>query len=119
MKEKVLQAKNVEVWTNTRTLEIVEENMVKAVRVMRLGEAMLNVQGIFIEIGYTPNSEFIDIVEKNKLNEIKVNARCETNAPGIFAAGDVTDVPEKQIIIAAGEGAKAALSAFSSLSKKR
>jgi len=119
MKEKVLEAKNVKVWTNTKTLEILGDNMVTAIRVARLEEATLNVQGVFIEIGYTPNSEFIDIVEKNKLSEIKVNARCETNIPGIFAAGDVTDVPEKQIIIAAGEGAKAALSAFSYLSKKR
>jgi len=119
MKEKVLQAKNVELWTNTKTLEILGDNMVTAIRVMRMNEATLNVQGGFIEIGYTPNSEFIDIVEKNNLNEIKVNARCETNVPGIFAAGDVTDVPEKQIIVAAGEGSKAALSAFSYLSKKR
>jgi len=119
MKEKVSQAKNVEAWANTKTLEILGDSMVTAVRVMRLDEAMLDVQGVFIEIGYTPNSEFIDIVEKNKLSEIKVNARCETNVLGIFAAGDVTDVPEKQIIIAAGEGAKAALSAFSYLSRKR
>jgi len=119
MKEKVLQAKNVEVWTNTKTLEILGDNMVTAIRVKRVEETTLNVQGVFIEIGYTPNSDFIDTVEKNKLNEIKVNAGCETNIPGIFAAGDVTDVPEKQIIIAAGEGSKAALSAFSYLSRKR
>jgi len=118
MKEKVLQAKNVEVWTNTKTVEILGDSMVTAMRVVRRDEARLNVQGVFIEIGYTPNCEFIDIVEKNKLNEIKVDARCETNVLGIFAAGDVTDVPEKQIIIAAGEGSKAALSAFSYLSKK-
>ncbi len=118
MKEKVLQAENVEVWMKTKTLEILGDNMVTAIRVARLEEVTLNVQGVFIEIGYTPNSDFIDIVEKNELNEIKVNARCETNVPGIFAAGDVTDVPEKQIIIAAGEGAKAALSAFSYLSRR-
>jgi len=119
MKEKVLQAKNVEVWMKTKTLEILGDNMVTAIRVMRLEEVTLNVQGVFIEIGYTPNSEFIDIVEKNELNEIKVDARCETNVLGIFAAGDVTDVPEKQIIIAAGEGSKAALSAFSYLSRRK
>jgi len=119
MKEKVLQAKNVEVGMKTKTLEILGDNMVTAIRVMRLEEVTLNVQGVFIEIGYTPNSEFIDIVEKNELNEIKVDARCETNVPGIFAAGDVTDVPEKQIIIAAGEGSKAALSAFSYLSRRK
>jgi alkyl hydroperoxide reductase subunit AhpF len=55
--------------------------MVTAVRVVRVHEAILSAQGVFIEIGYTPNSEFIDIVEKNNFGEIKVNARCETNVP--------------------------------------
>ena len=119
MKEKISQAKNVEVWMNTKTVEILGDSMVTAIRVVKRDEGRLNVQGVFIEIGYTPNSEFIDIVEKNELNEIKVDARCETNVLGIFAAGDVTDVPEKQIIIAAGEGSKAALAAFSYLSRKR
>lgn len=59
-----------------------------------------------------PNFEFAKDVEKNELGEIKVNFRNETNIPGIFAAGDVTDAPEKQIIIAAGEGSKAALGVF-------
>jgi len=64
-----------------------------------------------VEIGLVPNSEFAGDVGKNSKNEIKINLRNETNIPGVFAAGDVTDVPEKQIIIAAGEGSKAALSA--------
>ena len=51
--------------------------------------------------------------------EIKINGRNETNVEGVFAAGDVTDVPEKQIVIAAGEGSKAALAAFKYISKKR
>jgi len=72
-----------------------------------------------VEIGLIPNSEFAKEVEKNERGEIKVNAYNETNIPGIFAAGDVTDVPEKQIIVAAGEGAKATLSAFRYLAKRR
>jgi len=60
----------------------------------------------------------IDFVEKNQFGEIIVNCTCETSYLGVFAAGDVTNVPEKQIIIAAGEGCKAALSAFRSLKKK-
>ncbi len=72
-----------------------------------------------MEIGLTPNSEFAEGVDKNDFSEIKVNSHNETNIPGIFAAGDVTDVPEKQIIIAAGEGAKAALSVFGYLSRSR
>ena len=77
------------------------------------------VEGVFVEIGLLPNSEYAKIVKKNEFGEIVVNNRNETNIPGIFAAGDVTDVPEKQIIIAAGEGSKATLSAFHYLSKQR
>ncbi len=80
-------------------------------------EQILNVQGVFVEIGLIPNSEFTKEVKKNEFDEIKVNSRNETNISGIFAAGDVTDVPEKQIIIAAGEGSKAAISAFRYLAK--
>ena len=73
----------------------------------------LDLEGIFVQIGLVPNSEWL----KGTLNltargEIEVDARCETSLPGVFAAGDATTVPYKQIIIAAGEGAKAALSAF-------
>jgi alkyl hydroperoxide reductase subunit F len=68
------------------------------------------VQGVFIEIGLDPNTAFIDeTVELNEAREIKVDCFCRTNIPGLFAAGDVSSVPEKQIIIAAGEGAKAAI----------
>ena len=68
--------------------------------------------GVFVEIGLIPNSELLKgITGRNKHGEIKVTCSCETDIPGLFAAGDVTDVPEKQIIVAAGEGAKAALQA--------
>lgn len=76
-------------------------------------ERKLPLDGVFIEIGLIPNSQFAkDLVKLNDLGEIMVDCECKTNVPGIFAAGDVTDVPEKQIIIASGEGAKAALSAY-------
>jgi len=84
-----------------------------------LEEKILDVQGIFVEIGLIPNSEFAYNLEKNDRKEIVVNQRNETNVPGILAAGDVTNVPEKQIIIAAGEGAKAVLSAFRYLSTRK
>ena len=68
--------------------------------------------GVFVEIGLMPNSDFAKgVVELNECNEIKVNCSNEVNIPGVFAAGDVTSIPEKQIVVAAGEGAKAALSA--------
>lgn len=70
-------------------------------------------EGVFVQIGLVPNSEFLKgTVELSKFGEIVVDAKGHTNLPGVFAAGDVTTVPYKQIVIAAGEGSKAALSAF-------
>jgi alkyl hydroperoxide reductase subunit F len=70
-------------------------------------------EGVFVQIGLVPNTEFLKgTVELSKFGEIVVDAKGHTNVPGVFAAGDCTTVPYKQIIIAAGEGAKAALSAF-------
>lgn len=77
------------------------------------------VQGVFVEIGLIPNTDFVDdTVERNELQEIMVDCLCRTNIPGLFAAGDVSSVPEKQIIIAAGEGAKAAIQAWEYLLKR-
>ncbi len=76
-------------------------------------ETDLAVQGVFVEIGLEPNSEFAKgVVALNHRGEILVDCRCRTNIPGIFAAGDVTDGVDKQIVIAAGDGAKAALIAY-------
>jgi len=70
-------------------------------------------EGVFVQIGLIPNTEFLKgTLELSKFGEIIVDAKCHTNLPGVFAAGDVTTVPYKQIVIAAGEGSKAALSAF-------
>lgn len=83
-------------------------------------ERELAVQGIFVEIGLDPNSEFVKgTVHLNRYNEIKVDCRTCTNVPGLFAAGDVASGPDKQIIIAAGEGAKAALVAYEYLLHRR
>ena len=72
----------------------------------------LDVGGVFIEIGLIPNSEATKaITTLNRIGEVEVNCANETGVPGLFAAGDVTNVPEKQIVVAAGEGAKAALQA--------
>lgn len=75
-------------------------------------EYEVQTDGIFVHIGMVPNSGIVpENVEKNPFGEIKVNVRCETNVPGLFAAGDVSDVPFKQIVIAAGQGCTATLSA--------
>ena len=76
-------------------------------------EHTVSLEGVFVQIGLVPNTEFVKgTVELSKYGEIVVDAKCHTNVLGVFAAGDVTTVPYKQIVIAAGEGAKAALSAF-------
>ncbi|SIS90568.1 alkyl hydroperoxide reductase subunit F [Insolitispirillum peregrinum] len=73
----------------------------------------LELEGIFVQIGLVPNTEWLkDTIALSPRGEIEVNARGETSVPGVFAAGDATTVPYKQIVIAMGEGAKAALSAF-------
>ena len=69
-----------------------------------------------MQIGLLPNTGWLKgAVELSRFGEIEVNPRCETSVPGIFAAGDATTVPYKQIVIAMGEGSKAALSAFDHL----
>ena len=73
----------------------------------------VELEGIFVQIGLLPNTEWLkDSVALSKHGEIEIDARCATNIPGVFAAGDVTTVPYKQIVIAMGEGSKASLSAF-------
>lgn len=126
MQGKVKGAENVTVSNNTRVTGVLGEKMVSGIKIRKLPgkdgpgkEETLAVQGVFVEIGLIPNSEFAKEVEKNELEEIKVDSYNRTNLSGLFAAGDVTDVPEKQIIVAAGEGAKAALGAFGYLSQRR
>ena len=82
-------------------------------------EERLNTSGVFIEIGLLPNNEAVkDLVRLNDQGEIIIDCSCRTSVPGIFGAGDVTTVPHKQIVIAASEGAKAALSAYDYLINK-
>jgi len=118
MRQKLQAAANVVILNNSKVLSVLGDKFVSSVKIKSNDqEKELAVQGVFVEIGLIPNVVFAKGVEKNQKNEIKINLRNETNIPGIFAAGDVTDVPEKQIIIAAGEGSKAVLSVFHYLSK--
>ncbi len=102
----------VEVIHNASVKKIIGEKFVKELVIEQNSkERTLQVSGVFIEIGLIPNSELGISINKNKHNELAVDNKNRTNIPGLFAAGDVTDVPEKQIVVAAGEGAKACLSA--------
>jgi len=113
--DKVNAAENVDTFLEYQTEAIEGDTFITGMQIKDIKsgeEKRLDVSGIFIEIGLEPNSEPVrGLVELNERGEILVNQSCETNVPALFAAGDVTNVPEKQIIIAAGEGAKAALQA--------
>lgn len=118
MIKKAESAQNTEIMHNAKIKEIFGDKFVKGIKVEVEGRMRdVEVEGVFVEIGLVPNSSMIDFVDKNEHGEIIINCAAETSHPCIFAAGDVTSVPEKQIIIAAGEGAKAALAAFKYLSR--
>jgi len=114
-----------EVFYNAKTLEILGSKSVEGV-VFDIGGNKRNIQvkAVFIEIGSIPSTDFDKLTEKNKWGEIIIHDDLEkgmtnlTSVPGIFAAGDITNVPEKQINVAAGEGVKAILSIFKYLNMK-
>ena len=121
--DEVLQAKlrslsNVEIVTNGQTTEITGSNgKVDGLVVKdRAGgeERRVGLEGVFIQIGLVPNTEWLKDsgLDLTKFGEIAVDEEGRTNLPGVFAAGDVTTVPYKQIVVAMGEGSKAGLSAF-------
>ena len=118
--DKLKNSKNVTIMNESQVTAVLGDKFVNAIKIKtKDSEKEILVQGIFVEIGLIPNSGFAKGVSKNEKQEIRVDSYNRTNIPGIFAAGDVTDVPEKQIIIAAGEGAKATLGAFRYLSRLR
>ena len=111
---------NVTIHTNAQTTEITGDgSKVNGLRYKDRAtgtEHTVALEGVFVQIGLVPNTEFLKgTVELSRFGEIVVDAKGHTNVPGVFAAGDCTTVPYKQIVIAAGEGAKAALSAFDHL----
>ncbi len=119
--QRIAEAQNASVLTKTAVKEIRGDKFVKSIIIESTEtheRSEIPVGGIFVEIGSEPAVDFIrGLVELNEKNEIVVDCACRTGLPGLFAAGDVTNVPEKQIIISAGEGAKAALTAYNYLIK--
>nr|WP_315849774.1 alkyl hydroperoxide reductase subunit F [uncultured Rhodoferax sp.] len=111
---------NVTVHTNAQTTEITgADGKVNGLKYKDRAtgvEHLVELEGVFVQIGLVPNTEWLKgTIELSKFGEIIVDAKGHTNASGVFAAGDCTTVPFKQIVIAAGEGSKAALSAFDHL----
>jgi len=109
--EKCLADSKVAFFGETKTTKIVGETMVTGIGLVGPDgiERVEPTQGVFVEIGLVPVSQFVASVAKTKAGEIIVDKYNQTSVPGIFAAGDVTDVTAKQIAVAVGEGSKAAL----------
>lgn len=118
--DKLSAKPNVEIIYKALATEIVGEQLVTGMKYQDSTGAVkeLKTDGVFIHIGMVPNSGVVPDVAKNDFGEIIVNQNCETNIPGLFAAGDVTNVPFNQIVIAAGQGCIAALSAAGYLNRK-
>jgi alkyl hydroperoxide reductase subunit F len=118
---KMLESKkNITVYPDTQVTALEGNKFLSAVTIKngKGEEKKIELDGIFIEIGWLPNTDFLNgFVALNEKKEILVDINCHTNVPGVFAAGDVTSVKSKQIIIASGDGAKAALEAHEYLMK--
>jgi thioredoxin reductase (NADPH) len=114
--DKVKNLKNVEILLNTEITKIIGEGKVTSVE-LNSGKS-LPTDGVIVEIGFVIDRAVLDgLVKLDKANQVIIDSKQLTSTPGIFAAGDLTDTPFKQIVIASAEGAKAALSAFDYLQK--
>ncbi len=111
---------NIAIFTDATVQAIEGDTTVKQLQIIRDNTRQtIAVQGVFIEAGFTIASDFVaDLVDLDDREQIKVTRHGETSVPGIFAAGDVTDMPYKQVVISAGEGAKAGLQAYAYINDK-
>lgn len=118
----VEQAPNVEKVFNATVVEILGDTQIRGVKVKDAttqDERVLDVDGAFAELGYIAKTDFVKgVVELDTQNHVAIDATNATNVPGIFAAGDITSVSYKQVVVSAGEGAKAALSLYKYLQSK-
>ncbi len=114
MGQKLRANPKVTLYENYELREVRGEQFVEGVIVRGQGQTKeLPVEGLFVELGIVPNSQLAsDLVLTNASGKIVIDSKCATSRPGIFAAGDVTDVFVEQVLISIGEGAKAALSAY-------
>lgn len=121
MVENLQKKKNVEIIVNANVSRIQGASLVSDVEITQHNEKrVIACQGVFVEIGWIPATEVVqDLVALNERGEITIDKDARTSVPGIFACGDVTDVHDKQIIVAAGEGAKAAISVFKYLIQRK
>lgn len=121
-KDRVKESAKIEVIAEAETTEILGDRLMTGLKYKtKTGEEkQIEVNGLFVEIGWAPATEIVaDLVELNETKEIKIDRSNKTSCEGIFAAGDVTDEQHKQIIVAAGEGAKASLNLWQWLVLKK
>ena len=119
LQDKLAERENITVYKNTATKEVKGTEFVEKIVYANRDtneDVEVKMDGLFIEIGLSANTSVVEgVVERNKIGEIIIDENNMTSEKGIFAAGDCTTVKHKQIVIAVGEGAKAALSAFNYL----
>ena len=120
--DKVKNSDNIEIFTNTKSKEVVSEsgivNGLLCEKRENSEEFLIPLKGIFVQIGLIPNSNFVkNLVKTTSYGEIIIDESGKTSIEGIFACGDVTTIPYKQIVISMGEGAKTALTVADYLMK--
>ena len=121
LQDKLHSLKNVSIHTNTQTKTINGSDKVESITYIDRAtneEKIDEIEGVFVQIGLVPNTDFIDI-EKDNFGQIIVDQKNQTSIEGLFAAGDCTNTPYKQIIISMGQGANAALAAFDYLIRQK
>jgi alkyl hydroperoxide reductase subunit AhpF len=123
LQDKIKMSPKVEIITEHFPSKILGDGAVRQIEIVSTKgdhRRVIEVQGVFVEIGLMPNSSlFVDTLATNQKGEILIDNECRTGMAGVFACGDVSDVPFKQVVVAAGDGAKAALSAYNYLINQR
>ena len=112
-RRKVEATPNITFYNSAKALGVVGDVQVTGLSIQKAdgGLEFLNASGVFVEIGYMPSNSFDKLTDKNEMGEVKVDQNLQSSVPGLFAAGDINNAWGEQIIIAAGEGAKAAIAA--------
>jgi thioredoxin-disulfide reductase len=122
LEKNVREAANIEIILQSKVEEIIGEKRVASIKIRNLADNSsreIALDGIFVEIGFEVKTDLVaGLVERNKKEEIIINDKGETSLPGLFAAGDAATAPYKQIVVAAGQGAIAALSAYDYIQTK-
>lgn len=113
--DQVKAAQNIEIIYNANIVEIKGDKRVESLvyQTSEGSKSEIKIDGLFIEIGYVAKTDWLaELLKLNERQEIIISRDCETSVPGILAAGDISDITYKQVVISAGEGAKAALQAY-------